>query len=131
MLKLYEYGQLESRRVIGTDNLTEQITGFFTKFGDGAYDFNPLTYCTKEEVYILARALGVPDEIIDKAPAAELGDNRTDEDELGIRYADLNLWIYNGTCGDELIDHKILRRYEATAHKRCLPYAFNELIDAA
>ena len=121
---LYQVGQLESRRVIGTDNLDEQVTGYFTKFGDGAYDFNPLTYCTKNEVYILARALDVIDEIIKKPPSAGLFGGQTDEGELGIRYTDLDKWILDGTSGDRQIDAKIQARYDSTAHKRCMPYAY-------
>ena len=121
---LYGIGQVEGRRVIGTDNLAEQITGYFTKFGDGAYDFNPLMYCTKGEVYTLARALGVTDEIINKPPSAGLFDGQTDEDELGITYADLDKWIIDGLCGNPEIDAKIKARFEATAHKRCMPYAY-------
>jgi NAD+ synthase len=121
---LYQVGQLEGRRVVGTDNLAEQITGYFTKFGDGAYDLNPLRYCTKGEVYLLARALGVNDEIIETPPSAGLVDGQTDEAELGMTYAQLDSWILKGTCGDTAIDQKIQSRYDATAHKRTMPYAF-------
>jgi NAD+ synthase len=121
---LYLVGQQEGRRVIGTDNLAEQVTGYFTKWGDGAYDFCPLTYCTKGEVYILAKALGVVDEIIAKAPSADLEDGQTDEGELGYTYAQIDAWILYGASGDSDVDAKIEARYRATAHKRCLPYAF-------
>lgn len=121
---LYRVGQLESRRVIGTDNLCEQVTGYFTKFGDGAYDLNPLMYCTKNEVRILARALGVPEKIIDKKPSAGLFGGQTDEEELGITYADLDMWILDGTCGNPEIDAQIQKKYNASGHKRCMPYAY-------
>jgi NAD+ synthase len=120
-------GQLESRRVIGTDNLAEQVTGYFTKGGDGDYDFCPLTNCTKGEVYILARALDVPEEIINKPPSAGLEEGQTDEAELGFTYAQIDNWILTDPhfSMQKDIDAKIKARYDATAHKRCMPYAFD------
>jgi len=122
---LYQIGQLESRRVVGTDNLAEQVTGYFTKWGDGAYDFNPLKYCTKSEVYILARELGVTREIVAKPPSAGLFGGQTDEEEMGLTYRDLDAWIMNGTCGNRDTDRQIQTRYDATAHKREMPYAYD------
>jgi NAD+ synthase len=121
---LYEAAQLQRRLVIGTDNMDEGITGYFTKFGDGAYDFCPLSFVTKGEVYVLAKALGVPDAIINKPPSANLYDGQTDEAELGFSYDEIDNLILKGSSGDPEVDAKIDLRYRLTQHKRALPLAF-------
>jgi NAD+ synthase len=122
---LYEVAQLQRRLVIGTDNMDEGITGYFTKFGDGAYDFCPLSLITKREVYILARALGVPEAIINKPPSANLYEGQTDEAELGFSYEDIDDLILRGSSGNLDIDTKIDQRYRLTQHKRALPLAYS------
>ncbi|MDF2722489.1 MAG: synthetase [Paenibacillus sp.] len=74
--------------VVGTDHASEAITGFFTKYGDGAVDITPLSSLNKRQVRQLASKLGVPQPILDKAPTADLWDGQTDEGELGITYGD-------------------------------------------
>jgi NAD+ synthase len=117
MTYLYELAQLEDRCVIGTGNLAEATVGYFTKWGDGAHDLNPLAMLTKGEVYTLARYLQVPDNIINKKPSAGLWEGQADEDELGITYNQIDAYILNGTSGCEEIDHKIERRIGLSSHK--------------
>jgi NAD+ synthase len=117
MTYLYQLAQVSGRFVIGTGNLAERTVGYFTKWGDGASDLNPLGMLTKQEVYTLARFLEVPDCIIDKKPSAGLWDGQTDEKELGMSYAQIDAYIINGTSGNDEIDRKIEGRKAQTAHK--------------
>ena len=117
MIYLYEYAQINNLLVIGTGNLSERTVGYFTKWGDGASDLNPMGMLTKKEVYILAKYLGVPDSIINKKPSADLWEGQTDEDELGIKYEQIDEYILNGTCGNSKVDEIIKLKHERTIHK--------------
>jgi len=117
MTFLYQLAQCNSRFVIGTSNLAERTVGYFTKWGDGVSDFNPLAMLTKQEVYTLARCLEVPNCIIDKKPSAGLWEGQTDEDELGMTYEQIDAYIIKGTSGNPEIDRKIEKRIAASAHK--------------
>ena len=117
MTYLYQLAQLDSRFVIGTGNLAERTVGYFTKWGDGACDLNPLAMLTKQEVYTLARYLEVPDCIIDKKPSAGLWDGQTDEAELGMTYAQIDAYILNGTSGSTETDRQIEKRKAMSSHK--------------
>jgi len=117
MTYLYQLAQLNNRFVIGTGNLSERTVGYFTKWGDGACDLNPLAMLTKQEVYTLARYLEIPDCIIDKKPSAGLWEGQTDEDELGMTYTQIDAYIINGTSGNPLTDRKIEERIATSAHK--------------
>lgn len=83
---LYYYANLLNRMVIGTGNKTEIILGYYTKYGDGGVDMEPIGDLYKTEVQELSRIVGVPEEIITKAPSAGLWAGQTDEEELGISY---------------------------------------------
>ena len=117
MTYLYQLAQMSGRLVAGTGNMAERTVGYFTKWGDGACDFGPLAMMTKQEVYTLARYLGVPDCIINKKPSAGLWEGQTDEDELGMTYAQIDAFILNGSSGDEAIDRQIEKRILMSAHK--------------
>ena len=117
MTYLYQFAQRNSLFVIGTGNLAERTVGYFTKWGDGACDLNPLAMLTKQEVYTLARYLEVPNCIIEKKPSAGLWEGQTDEDELGMTYAQIDAYIINGTSGNPETDRKIEERIKASAHK--------------
>ena len=117
MTYLYQFAQLDGRFVTGTGNMAERTVGYFTKWGDGACDFNPLAMLTKQEVYILARYLEVPDSIINKKPSAGLWEGQTDEDELGMTYVQIDAYILEGTSGDKNIDDRITKRMMMSAHK--------------
>ncbi len=94
MVLLYAHANQLNRLVLGTSNRSEFLTGYFTKWGDGASDYAPLINLYKTEVWEIARLLGVPGRIIEKKPTAGLWEGQTDEDELGISYRLLDeiLW---------------------------------------
>lgn len=94
MILLYAHANQMNRLVLGTSNRSEFLTGYFTKWGDGASDYAPLINLYKTEVWEIAKLLGVPERIIQKKPTAGLWEGQTDEDELGISYRLLDeiLW---------------------------------------
>ncbi|WP_297091096.1 NAD+ synthase [Thermococcus sp.] len=94
MVLLYAHANAMNRLVLGTSNRSEVLTGYFTKWGDGASDYAPLINLYKTEVWEIAKLLGVPERIIKKKPTAGLWEGQTDENELGISYRLLDeiLW---------------------------------------
>lgn len=103
--------------VVGTDHASESVTGFFTKWGDGAVDVNPLSSLSKRQVYMLGEYLGVPKEVLTKVPTAGLWDGQTDEQELGIPYDAINDYL-EGKTVDQEAREKIEQQYKRTEHKR-------------
>lgn len=79
--------------VLNTCNLSEDVVGYATKFGDAAGDVAPIAHLTKTEVYQMAEYLNIPEELINRVPSAELWESQTDETELGFTYADLDAVI--------------------------------------
>lgn len=127
MTTLYALGQSMGYLVGGTGNLSERTVGYSTKWGDGGHDFNPIGNLTKTEVRILSRYLGVPDSIIDKAPSAGLWAGQTDEDEMGIKYSEIDDYILTGgkNISEELFK-KIEIKEKRNMHKREMPPIWNE-----
>ncbi len=116
MTTLYAIGAAEGRLVAGTGNRSERFMGYFTKWGDGGFDFNPITDLTVGEVYDFLRYLGAPENIIAKAPSAGLFEGQTDEKEMGVTYRAIDEYILTGRATDE--DRAIMDRYHARAlHK--------------
>lgn len=103
--------------VVGTDHASEAITGFYTKWGDGAVDITPLSTLNKRQVRQLAAHLGVPKSVLDKAPTAGLWDGQTDEGELGILYDDNSDYLEGKEIAPE-VREKLERQYTKTEHKR-------------
>ncbi|MCB5259260.1 MAG: NAD+ synthase, partial [Candidatus Cloacimonetes bacterium] len=98
MCVLYDLSSKYRALVLGTSNLSEIMTGYFTQHGDSAAAIEPLAQLYKTEVWKLARNLGIPKKIIEKTPSADLWENQTDEQEMGISYRELDeiLWsIHN------------------------------------
>ena len=93
MMTLYQIAQCNRGIVVGTGNRVEDFgVGFFTKYGDGGVDISPIGDCMKTAVWDMGRELGLPQEIIDAAPTDGLWtDGRTDEDQLGMTYPELEL----------------------------------------
>jgi NAD+ synthase len=91
MTSLYYFAALQKLLVAGTGNKVEDFgVGFYTKYGDGGVDLSPIADLMKSEVYEIARFLGIGQEIIDAAPTDGLwGDDRTDEDQIGATYDEL------------------------------------------
>jgi NAD+ synthetase len=88
MIVIYDLAQELHALVIGTENRTENLLGYFTRFGDAASDIEPITDLYKTEVRAAARVLGQPQAVLDKHPTAGLWGGQTDEDELGFTYRD-------------------------------------------
>jgi len=106
--------------VLGTDHSAENITGFFTKWGDGACDLAPLFGLSKRQVRALANTLGAPRILVDKAPTADLEclePGKTDEDALGISYEQLDDFLEGKKVSNEVSQH-IINIYMKTQHKR-------------
>jgi NAD+ synthase len=101
MIVLYDLSVEWGGLVVGTSNKTEILLGYTTQWGDGAHAVNPLGDLYKHQVYEVARYLGLPREVIDKAPSADLYAGQTDEAELGFTYA----------AADAVLFHLIDERY--------------------
>lgn len=116
MSTLYTIAQTKGYLVFGTGNLCERYVGYFTKHGDGAFDYNPIAEFTVEEVYQIARYIGVPEKVLQKAPADGLG-KLTDEEKLGVKYSQIaEVAIYLETNDKEAM-RKIMRLHNAIGHK--------------
>ena len=125
MLTLYTVGANENRLVAGTGNRCERFMGYFTKWGDGACDFNPIGDLKVSEVYEFLRYLGAPQSIIEKAPSAGLFEGQTDEAEMGVTYAAVEDYIEGKPLGKK--ETKIIERYNrVSAHKRKMPPIYGE-----
>jgi NAD+ synthase len=130
MMALYAHAAAMRRLVLATGNKSELLTGYFTKWGDGAGDVYPLGDVYKTDVWALARELRLPPDIVDKPPTAGLFPGQTDESELGIRYADLDRLLAEIEAGHDAptaarragVPVEEARRVEAkireSAHKR-------------
>lgn len=123
MTTLYAVAQSLNYLVVGTDNLSEMVMGYFTKWGDGGYDFNPLGDLTMGEVLELGRELGVPEPILTKAPSAGLWEGQTDEKEMGVTYKAIEEYIKTGTTDPASLE-VIERTNKRTQHKREMPYIY-------
>ncbi|MBI5000637.1 MAG: NAD+ synthase [Euryarchaeota archaeon] len=133
MIILYHIAKSESRLVLGTGNKSELLTGYFTKWGDGGNDLQPIGDLYKTQVRELAKSLGVPDRLIKKVPTAGLWAGQTDERDLKIKYELLDQILHGIELG--LTDATIARKAKApvaevarirglvrkTIHKRRMP----------
>ena len=135
MTVLYYHGQLRRYLVIGTGNKSEVFMGYFTKYGDGGVDYQPLGDLYKTQVRGLAQHIGLPLRFLDKPPSANLLPGQTDEEDLGIKYEDLDrilLGIELGMDDGEIAERtglpagevaRVRRVVIATKHKRRIPLA--------
>jgi len=123
MTALYTIAASENLLVAGTGNRSERYVGYFTKWGDGAYDFNPIADLTATEVIDFLRFLKAPSQITDKPPSAGLYEGQTDEAELGITYERLDKYLLTGEASEQ--DKALIERYHSqTEHKRQPPRHF-------
>jgi NAD+ synthase len=118
MATLYAIAQTlpSGGRVANTCNLSEDYVGYSTKYGDAAGDFSPLAHLLVEEVRQIARVLGVPESLVEKAPADGLS-GLSDEDKLGFTYDTLATYIQGGEVGDPATRARIERLHLANLHK--------------
>jgi NAD+ synthase len=117
MITLYAVAASENRLVAGTGNASEYHMGYFTKWGDGAYDFNPIADLTATEIFEFLRYLKAPEAVITKAPSAGLFEGQTDEDDMGVTYKAIDTFLTTGQANEK--DKAIIDRYHArSGHKR-------------
>ena len=116
MATLYAISQSVNGRVANTCNLSEDWVGYATKYGDAAGDFSPLSQLTVTEVKAIGRELGLPSELVDKTPTDGLC-GKTDEDNLGFTYAELDAYIRDGVEPSKEIKTKIDSMHEKNLFK--------------
>ena len=120
MIAQYEIAGLLGGLVIGTDHSAENITGFYTKFGDGACDLAPLFGLNKRQVRQLATELGAPEVLVHKAPTADLeslSPSKPDEEALGLSYGQIDDFLEGKSIGAEA-EERLIGIYLKTQHKR-------------
>lgn len=123
MVAQYAVAGQENLLVVGTDHAAEAVTGFFTKYGDGGTDLNPIAGLTKRQGRALLRFLGAPERLYLKVPTADLEDHRPglpDEVALGLTYEQLDDYLEGQDVPPDVAE-KIERIWRATRHKRALP----------
>lgn len=136
MSVLFDLAKKHRALVCGTENKTEHLLGYFTRYGDGASDIEPLRHLYKTQVYILASYLGIPKEILQKSPTAGLWPGQTDEKEFGFTYkeADEVLHLYFDEKKSVSTINKdgfknagnIIRKARISAFKHAVPYSLDE-----
>ena len=124
MSTLYAVSQSHNGRVANTCNLSEDWVGYSTRYGDSVGDFSPCSHLTVQEVKAIGRLLGLPDVLIDKAPSDGLC-GKTDEDNLGFTYAELDRYIREGVAPEAAKKQKIDRMHELNMFKLQLMPAFD------
>ena len=120
MIAQYHIAGILGGLVLGTDHSAENITGFFTKWGDGACDLVPLFGLNKRQVRQIASHLGAPDKLIYKAPTddlEELAPGKEDETALGVTYNDIDDFL-EGKVINPTAHHTLISIFNATQHKR-------------
>ncbi len=120
MIAQYKVAGLVGGLVVGTDHSAENITGFFTKYGDGACDLAPLFGLSKRQIRQIASTLGAPQTLIDKTPTADLeclAPGKADEDVLGLSYTQIDDFLEGKPLSAE-IKSRIITIYTKTLHKR-------------
>ena len=123
MATLYAISQSMYGRVANTCNLSEDWVGYATKYGDAAGDFSPLSQLTVTEVKAIGRELGLPSELVDKTPTDGLC-GKTDEDNLGSTYAELDTYIRDGIEPSKEVKAKIDSMHEKNLFKLQLMPSF-------
>lgn len=124
MASQYEIAGMLNGLVLGTDHSAENISGFYTKFGDGACDLAPLFGLSKRQVRLLAATMGAPESLVNKTPTADLeclSPQKEDEDVLGMSYDDIDNFLEGKEVNAEAAA-RLIGIYMKTQHKR-LPIA--------
>ena len=124
MSTLYAVSQSNNGRVANTCNLSEDWVGYSTRYGDSAGDFSPCSHLTVQEMKAIGHLLGLPAVLVDKVPSDGLC-GKTDEDNLGFTYAELDRYIREGIIENQAKKEKIDRLHEMNAFKLQLMPAFN------
>lgn len=125
MIYLFDLAKSLSALVVGTENKSEHFLGYFTRFGDEASDIEPIRSLYKTQVWEMAKYLGVPSQIVEKAPSANLWESQTDEQEFGFSYVEADKVLYmafdegmrNGDIVKAGIDEKLVKSVLAFVEK--------------
>ena len=120
MVTQYQVAGLLDGLVLGTDHSAENITGFYTKYGDGACDLAPLFGLNKRQVRQIAEFLGAPQNIVHKAPTADLetlAPQKSDEQALGMSYEQIDDFLEGKLVADDIVE-RLVAVFEKTQHKR-------------
>lgn len=120
MTALYYHASLMNYLVVGTSNKDEIYVGYSTKYGDAGVDIMPLADLTKGEVKEMALLMGIPKRIVERIPSGGLWPGQTDEDELGLTYAELDAYL-SGEKISEDSAKRIEMLHKRSEHKRNLP----------
>ena len=127
MATLYAVSQSNNGRVVNTCNLSEDWVGYATRYGDSVGDFSPCSNLTVQEMKQIGRLLGLPDVLVDKVPIDGLC-GKTDEDNLGFTYAELDRYIREGVIEDQAKKERIDRLHKINAFKLQLMPSFDPKI---
>ncbi|MBO6158147.1 MAG: NAD(+) synthase [Firmicutes bacterium] len=128
MTTLRYIAQAIGARLVGTGNLSEATVGYCTKDGDTSCDFSLLGNLTSVEVVEVGLTMEeLPKELVQKTPSDGLS-GKSDEERLGLKYADIHAYLRLGTCGDFETDEKIRRKERANMHKRQMPVKINPFV---
>ena len=111
------YAHSSEKLVLGTSNYSEILTGYWTKWGDGAADLLPIARLYKDEVKIIAAALDLPGWVIDRVPSAGLWPGQSDEEEMGVSYKDIRAYFDGGEVSGAAAA-AIEKMVKSTEHKR-------------
>lgn len=133
MMIIYDHAKKNDALVVGTENLSEHLLGYYTRFGDEASDLEPIRHLYKTQVFGLARHLQIPEEIINKPPSADLWKGQTDEAELGFSYNDADPILYLNHQGknkqaiikegfDNGLVENVMQVVESNSFKQKVPY---------
>ncbi len=132
MIILFDQAKKLDALVCGTENKSEKYLGYYTRFGDGASDLEPIQHLYKTQVWALAKEFGVPQHLIDKVPTAGLWQDQTDEKELGFSYQEADMvlrqYIDQNKKAKEIegvsneIVEKIIKQIESQRFKQEVPY---------
>ena len=123
MATVYAVSQSHNGRVANTCNLSEDWVGYSTRYGDSVGDFSPCSYLTVDEVKQIGRYLGLPAELVNKVPSDGLC-GKTDEDNLGFTYAELDRYIRTGEIDNPVSKERIDRKHKMNLFKLQLMPAF-------
>ncbi len=134
MIILFDLAKQLSTLVCGTENKSEKLLGYFTRFGDAASDLEPISHLYKTQVYQLAKYLNISDEIINQSPSAGLWDGQTDEDDFGFSYKEADQVLYLTHNREQDINEikkrfpnaeKIIKRVQQNKFKQLTPFSLD------
>jgi NAD+ synthase len=139
MIAVFDLAKKLNALVCGTENKSEHYLGYFTRYGDGASDVEPILSLYKTQVRQLAEHLQLPDKFLEKPPSAGLWQNQTDEQELGFSYEEADLVLVQLTDQkkqlsevtgvDQQVAKRVTLRLESTRFKHQVPYVFTRQIN--